>query len=537
MRTVTAPEPATGTHQLSTLPLVRVSASLAADSWCPHGQSVKTRVSDRYPPRPRRRRTEGSDFLFDPLFDALDAFEVDGVTREDAIEQMQAIESIGVAEGAWLTHAISRYPDFRQDGLLAVPGLWVIHGVAPDSRRELYAWGRSYASEDGSRRVHVFPTSTGRTPEPAKVAVAAFTTAFGRLATRPSRWWLPFAPVSAADTFPTEVVVRSVSLYDGSFVDLFVGSREEAKDFYDTAGRPNAARAVAGGARVPGSNCCGCKLLDLCNAVPRTPGLLRLSDPAAPLRSVSATTLRYHAQCPRQMRLREQNLPSGRTESDPIRIGRIVDSALDELHRDTSTPPCTSARVDEALATRKDLAASDRARAAHLLGLHVDVCPWIAGVATTPRPQAEVVAFDADASALIVAKPDLLYIEDGELVWRETTTSRHALWGATSLFESRKKLQLALALLLCAAGAVAMDRRVARIEVEYLTDNGADLRILDPHDQETQEEARQVIDAVAPAWFADGSFPARPGVACASCAYSEWCPDAVESEDRADDGS
>lgn len=63
---------------LRTLPIVRVGASLAAESSCPHGRSAKTRVTDPYPRRPFRPKAKDSEFLFEPLFDAVHAFEVEG---------------------------------------------------------------------------------------------------------------------------------------------------------------------------------------------------------------------------------------------------------------------------------------------------------------------------------------------------------------------------------------------------------------------------------------------------------------------------
>ncbi|MGY0390588.1 PD-(D/E)XK nuclease family protein [Nocardioides sp. WG-D5] len=463
------------------------------------------------------------------------AFEVEGLSREEAIDRLKAIDSIGVAERAWLSHAISVYPDFEAQGLKPVQGLWTVQGVTADSRRELYAWGRGYSNSDGSRRVHVLPTNTGRRPDAVKVAVAAFTAAFGRLATWPSPWSNPFALVAGSDnTAPAEVIVRALSLYDGSFEDVFAGSREEAREFYDDVGRPAASSAIEDGAEVPSSKCAPCKFLDGCETVPRASGLLGLNNPKAPLRSVSATTLRYHSQCPRQMSLRALNVPPQRRESDSVRVGRIVDATLDSLHKEPEVRPCTSARITELLAERGDIDASDRERAAHLLAQHVCICPWIAGASSHPLPHPEVVAFDDKASALVVAEPDLLYSESGELVWRETTTSKYAPRGTAHLFATRKHIQLALAVLLCAAEAVSKTKRVARIEVEYLTDSGADVRILDPHDLQTQAGAREVINGVAPDWFTDSQFPARPGDACRFCAYTEWCPDVIESETQAD---
>jgi hypothetical protein len=65
----------------------------------------------------------------------------------------------------------------------------------------------------------------------SKVAIAAFTTAFGALSSWPSTWSEQFGPAAGPGASPTRVSVRQVGLLDGSMVELFGGTPDEAKQF------------------------------------------------------------------------------------------------------------------------------------------------------------------------------------------------------------------------------------------------------------------------------------------------------------------
>ncbi|GAA1874398.1 PD-(D/E)XK nuclease family protein [Myceligenerans crystallogenes] len=464
------------------------------------------------------------------FFDVLDAVEADGKSVTTALEVLP--DGVGGPERNWIANAVHVYPDMLAEGLRPVQDHWVIQTETATDIRELYAWGRRYESADGRTRVLVLPSMSTATRRPAgdvKTAVSACTTAWGRPAPwpKPSKWSEPFAIRGSDADLPTLVSVRQVGLLDGSVVELFDGTPEEAMARYEQQGRAAVKRAVAGGQPAPGNSCSGCKLIDDCIVVPRVPGLLGVADPEAPVRSVSATTLRYHDACPQQARLRGLNMPAGDTEPQPIRIGRAVDAALNTLHGQVHEQPCTREQLDSVLTDHvAGLDESDAELVVGRLRRHVDTCSRHGGCEITDeQPQARITAFDPNASVVIYADPDLLYRENGELVWRETTASWAPPSSRRHLFETRKGIQLALAVLLCHAGALG--EPVARVEMEYLTDRGADLRFLDVSDPETVAAARAVIEPIAARWRADGAFPATPGAACGSCSFTRWCPDAA----------
>lgn len=464
------------------------------------------------------------------FFDVLDAIEGDGRSASDALDVLP--DGVGTPERNWIANAVAVYPDMLAEGLRPVRDHWVIQTETAADVRELYTWGRRYKSVDGRTRVLVLASMSTATRRPAsdvKTAIAACTAAWGTPAPwpKPSGWSERFAVRGSHVDVPAWVSVRQIGLLDGSVVDLFEGTPAEARVLYERDGKSAVQRAVAGGPPVPGNTCAGCKLIDGCTVVPRTPGILGVVDPDAPVRSVSATTLRYHDACPQQVRLRGLNLSVASAEPQPIRVGRAVDAALNTVHGQLGEGPCMREQLDAVLVDHvAGLDEDDVQMVSRRLRRHVDTCSRHGGCEITDeRPQARVTAFDPDASAVIYADPDLLYREDGELVWRETTAGWAPPSSRRHLFETRKGIQLALAVLLCHAGALG--EPVGRVEMEYLTDRGADLRFLDVTDPETVAAARAVIEPVAARWRADNTFPATPGRACGSCSFTRWCPDAA----------
>lgn len=514
------------------LPIVRVNAGQGSDDGtCARFLQAKTHVDEKVK-RPRRRKERQSDFLIKAVFGVLDRIEGKERPWSDDLSALATQQgTFGPAEIAWITNAVTLFPDLVGEGLHPLPGYWVKSGASSSDFRELYSWGRGYTDDSGSLRVLVLPvlsTASARLPARSKVAIAAFTAAFGTLSSWPSPWSERFQPAENPGSSHTRVSIRQVGLLDGSMAELFGGTPDEAKALYEDVGRAVAVQVTAGGPASPGRDCASCRLLDSCDAVPRSSGVLGVSAPDAPLRQVSATTLRYHAACPRQARLSSIHLSSDAQEPAAIEVGRVVDDVLNRAHGTGDPAACTAdqlTRLLDAMPTAPAIAD----RAVRLLGHHAEICQRVGNCDITDvQVQATVVAFDPAASSVVVARPDLLYREDGDLVWRETTTSLSSPSGKKHLLNTRKRLQLAVAVLLCHAGALG--EPVIRLEVEYLTDRGPDLRYLDVTEPRLVAEARAVVGPVAQNWRQDETFAPVPGPACESCSYTRWCPDAAVNE-------
>lgn len=91
----------------ATLPILRVSASMASANGIPCPESRRTKAHVNQPwHRPWRQRPAMEGFLFDPLFTVLDAHEHDGVRLGQALNVLNRWGTrLDVSERRWVTHA------------------------------------------------------------------------------------------------------------------------------------------------------------------------------------------------------------------------------------------------------------------------------------------------------------------------------------------------------------------------------------------------------------------------------------------------
>ncbi|WP_460772048.1 PD-(D/E)XK nuclease family protein [Nocardiopsis nanhaiensis] len=373
----------------------------------------------------------------------------------------------------------------------------------------------------------------------AEIAIAAHTTAIGLPAWWPSprEWKKPFTPIGPP---PASGQVRSVrvveiGLLDGSRNILFDGSPHDAKVHYEEHGRPLNMAIVAGGTPVPGASCAECKALNTCEERVAAPGLLGITPSGAPLRTVSVSDLRHHSECPAQYHLRTLRLPKTQEYWAGHRRGKAVHAWLEEAHRPTAARkyPCASRDTPKDPASWSspewELPPDEARLGAQMIARHAEVCPFTS-MTTDIRPEPDLAFYDAHANAVVVARPDLLFYEEGAPVWRETKTLRSGRVSRRHIF--RRYPQLALALLILDSGHLGGEREGARVELEVLyPDRLPTLITLHPNEPEDIEEAREELHALTRCWHDDTAFPSRPQEkACGSCPVSRWCPDAVLPE-------
>ncbi|OKI17380.1 hypothetical protein A6A25_40960 [Saccharothrix sp. CB00851] len=509
--------------------LIRIGTGAAVDELfgCPShlGVKVRPRVVPRRRPWTPRPELEG--FLLRPVTDALDRVEHDGIDEEEALAEVERssprlhpglIEFTRRAVHGYLSAEV---PDAGE--LVPVRDWWVIS--RPGERHwELFAWGRRYHSADGQHREIRLARSSNPADE-VKIAIAAHVAAFGR----PALWPRPWKEVFQTRTGPQVSYVRVVEVdLEGQRAEVrFQGTPTEAERYYAEHGRKRVAAIVAGGPEQPGPTCAQCKQLTSCGTLQRVPGVLGLTARPAPVRTVSVSDLRYYKTCPAQYHLRALKLPKSYEYSGEAELGQAVHAWLEEAHRGgracdpaampTGKIPWTAGRwrVEGQLA--KD--------GADMLRRHLEVCVFHQfEVPTEVRVEPRLAVHDTAAQAVVLAKPDMLYQEDGGWVWREvkTTTSRRSRWYHDDLLDEFP--QLALAVLFLAHGVLGGEVNSARVELEVLRPRGAEIDVIDPTDPERVNKARHVVQRMAEPWRADEAFEARPGRDCRGCPVSKWCP-------------
>ncbi|MFI6581763.1 PD-(D/E)XK nuclease family protein [Embleya sp. NPDC050493] len=490
---------------------------------------------------------------------ALDLIEFDDSMSVGAVlEQLRVTKgTFGEGRGPghpghieWVAEAVLRYLDIRaadqaaratagEPALHPVRYEWVVRNELADADRrgarvyERTAWGRRYASADGAlRELRLLSFGDSKEDRPAsEKAAAAYILAFGVPAY--NEWGKPYLPVlnlpAQATRLPERVRVLDVGCGDDASTVLVDCTAEQARRAFVEHAAPVLAQAVDGTGMTPGSGCVDCKALAGCAALPRTPVLLGI--PALPRRlrrrSVSASDLRTHAECPAKFHMtRVLHVRSPRPENDAIQRGRAVDAWLNERHLVRHPRGCRDVELPDettALSVGTFRLVGEPARAAvRMIAEHRALCP-LDGLAAGEivQVQKQVTVYDPELDVVIIATPDLLYTRDGGWIWRETKTAAHYLYEGKPLL--RTFPQLALAVLLMAAGALGEGSARDRIELEVLYADDSSLEEIDPGCEAVVDEARQVVRELAAPWAVDETHAPRVGRQCSSCEVVEWC--------------
>ena len=434
----------------------------------------------------------------------------------------------------YLRHALVTY--VQVDATLAedTPGL---RHTSP--REALYdddtvkAWAVYLDDGDGLREVRRLRQGHTRLPDPNTLAwagAAAYTLVRG-------------ADTGVApDPPPTRIRVVEVGLdTEDDITVVFDGTPEQALALFHDHAVPRLRRLATGITRRPSRGCSSCRYLGGCDTLPRANGVLGLPSNGVCTRTVSASTLTSYRWCPAQHFLRDlAYLPLDLdVDASPERLrGDAVHSWLEAAHR--RLQPCTADDLPEpnvAAATVEDgplgigpLSAEDYATAWRLLRRHIAVCPLQYDHVEGPI-EVEVVRrfFDADADAVVVAKPDLTFVAAGRPVWRETKTTAH-LPPADEYDIVSSSLAAALWLAILAGGSASADGETAGVlEWEVLTtaDDEARLYYLEADNESLVASARRHLAETAIAWHTDVTFAAAPDAwKCDRCPVQRWCPSA-----------
>ncbi|SFC82701.1 PD-(D/E)XK nuclease family protein [Streptomyces aidingensis] len=528
--------------------LIRIGASLAGDEQyaCPARDAVKARPGVRPLHWPAGGRERYEDFLLGPVMAALDRIEFNGALPEDVLRSpAREGKPLHEMQLAFVRHAVRAF--HRRDRPAQAPPVgpvrlpWVVQRKQHDTTWEHWAWGRRYENPEQGVREFVFlryGRAGQREREDAQIAIAAFAAAFGSPARIPGTRWMPYR-LRPAPAPVRWVRVAEVGLRDGSYELLWQGTPQAAQQHYAEHGRAEAARLARGTEAVPGSACADCKRLSACQTVPRIPGVLGLGGfrELPPLREVSVSTLRYHRECPARAFASACKLPRAEDEYDERnRLGKAVHRVLELAHSGRQgTPPGGPAgdacgrdgvpQPDQPWGEEPNRVTGEAARiGAAMLRHHLDVCPFHSREVTQVRGERQFAVHDTAANVIVIATPDLLYLDAGSWVWREIKTTQRRM--------PRKEdpvlayPQIALATVLLAEGALGGDRDGSRGELETLHPDYGDVEIIEPaHEPERVAAARRILREWAGPWRADELFPARPAPeTCRSCPVSQWCP-------------
>ncbi|MFE3591523.1 PD-(D/E)XK nuclease family protein [Streptomyces niveus] len=517
--------------------LIRTSLPLVRENPqdCPRGNAVRARPHlEQVPERVRRKPVE--DFALGPVMAALDAIEHEGVHPEDALRKLAGNRKYHPAHVRWVEGAVRNYlavrrateADRQRQGRAPVSPVreeWTVvnklHAPGPHGaiRYERTAWGRRYVSADGTEReLWLLSVNTVKRDRPmAEIAEAASVAATGAPSRAAFRDF--HRPVAGSTVCPERVRVVGVGCGDGTHDVLADWDAAECAQRYESHAKPVLGRIVSDNRLNPGSSCEKCEALSGCEQPPRTPGLLGAIAPRRPRkrRSVSVSDLRAYNRCPALFHLtRVLKLKSPDPESAPIRRGRAVDAWLNRTHEQGS---CRGVPLPDALA---GLSEDEQPAALAMLAQHLRACPLDGiGPEETVEVQKRLTVYDPEIDTVIVADADLLYTRSGGWIWHETKTAARSLWEGRELLQNYP--QLALAVLMMAAGVPGGDARRSLVELEILQENGSRCEEVDPGEPDTLATARRVIRELASGWAGDERYEPAPGDQCGGCEMLRHC--------------
>lgn len=519
---------------------LRVSASLAGqpEDTCPAYTAAKARPAVSSKVRTRHPKTRLEDFPLGRAQKALDMVELEGASLDTALQDVErCAPPLHDMQRNFIRGAVRSYLGNKRphDAPTVVPcGYeWALRTTKDDRPWEYTAWGRRYHNPSTGLREFRF-LALGRAGERerpvAQVAHAAHVAASGEPAERPEWNNLPYKLLGAEPVNWVRVV--EVGLVDGSYKLLFEGTPEEARALFaaDATGRIKS--LVRGGNPRPGASCLKCKLLTSCGALPKTPGLLCVPARRSPwpLRKVSMSDLRYYRDCPSMAFAYTSRLPRTNEYSLEARLGKAVHRVL-EINHNLRMGECNAHDMpmsDRAWGEDPNVMSGEPGRiGSRMLGQHLDICPFNAGLITNVSIEPELAFYDTTANVVVVAKPDMLFRDNGAVVWRETKTTQREDRFHDDPLDAHP--QLALATVLLADGHLGGEPTGARVELETLRPDSGSLECIEPfHEPERVAKARQVLHDLAEPWRSDEIYTARPtGRVCGACPVSQWCSSAI----------
>ncbi|WP_439655934.1 PD-(D/E)XK nuclease family protein [Lentzea sp. HUAS TT2] len=519
---------------------LRISASLAgqAEGTCPAYTAVKTRPAVSTKVRPRHPRARLEDFPLARVQKVLDMIEFKGVSFETALQDVErCAPPLHEMQRSFVRGAVRSYlgNERPHDAPAVVPcgPEWAVRATKDNRPWEFTSWGRRYHNPSAGLREFRFLTlgRAGERERPeAQIAHAAHVAASGEPAERPEWNNLPYKLLGAETV--NWVRVAEVGLVDGSYKVLFEGTPEEARARFSEDAAPRITSLVRGGRPRPGASCLKCKLLTSCGALAKAPGLLGVPARRSPwpLRKVSMSDLRYYRDCPAMAFAYTSRLPRTGEYSLEAQLGKAVHLWLETNHR-LRAGECNAydmPMAHQSWGTAPNVMTGEWAGiGSQMLGRHLDVCPYNAGPITDVSFEPELAFHDTAANVVVIAKPDVLFRDNGAVVWRETKTTQREDRYHDDPLDAHP--QLALAIVLLADGHLGGEPTGARVELETLRPGSANLECIEPfHEPERVAKARQVLHDLAEPWRSDEIFTARPtGRVCGTCPVSQWCSSAI----------
>ncbi len=410
---------------------------------------------------------------------------------------------------------------------------------------EWFSWGIFLTNHDNSIREFRFLkySKAGLTiPNDVKLGVILRILADG-VSHSDSKWNVERDPVSKVNSSLKRIRIREMGCLDKSLALIVDTTPDEARKWFEQKTLPIVKKRINGGLALASSKCRGCKANSICQTLPVKPGLLGITSYAPWPKSYSPSKLNTYRKCPRQYFLIEElGLKTiSESTSQSQQRGLLVHQWIEKAHN--RNQKCLETDLIENIEpgqvsrtlnwTLQELEISK-----NYLLQHIHNCPIDSE--TKVESEVEVIAFDTDSDITIGTRPDVLYVKNDTLFWREVKTTSNLKDIENNLyFDVYPQLPLAIKLVTnnCVPKKVLNklgDFSKIFVELELITPNNHKTISWDCSNQKILNKAWSVLAEQVDNWASDTLFPPSSNPPCNWCKVKDFCEFSNQSQVTAD---
>lgn len=410
---------------------------------------------------------------------------------------------------------------------------------------EWFAWGIFLTNKDNSvREFRLLKYSKAglSIPNETKLGVALRVLADG-VTHSESTWNIERDPVSKINQNLTRIRIREIGCLDQS-VSLIVDTNPtEARKWFEQKTFEVAKERINGGLAKPSSNCRNCKANIYCPTLAIKPGILGITSYAPWPKSYSPSKLNIYRKCPRQYYLIEELGLRTLSEltSQSQQRGLLVHQWLEKAHNRNKKCQESDLLINNKIGEiSHDLSwtMSEIDATKDYLNQHISNCSIDSN--TKVETEVEVVAFDTDSDITIGTRPDILYVKNNTLYWREVKTTNNIKDIENDLFFDVYP-QLPLAVKLVSSNCIPKNilnklgnfEKIV-LELELITPNAQKIISWDCNDSKVLNKAWSVLAEQVDNWASDTLFAPSTNPPCNWCKVKDFCEFSNQDQVTAD---
>ncbi len=410
---------------------------------------------------------------------------------------------------------------------------------------EWFSWGIFLTNADNSIREFRFLkySKAGlNLPNDVKIGVALRILADG-VTHSESNWNIERDPVSKINQNLARVRIREIGCLDQSVALIVDLTPEEARNWFEQKTLSIVKERINGGLAQPGSNCRSCKANTCCPTLATQPGILGITTYAPWPKSYSPSKLNIYRKCPRQYFLIEElglrTLNDSTSQSQ--QRGLLVHKWLEKAHNRNIKCKVSDLIIGDKLGEIcQELAWSKQELeiSKDYLNQHINNCSIDSD--TKVATEVEIIAFDTDSDITIGTRPDILYVKNNTLFWRELKTTNNIKDIENDLFfDIYPQLPLAVKL----ASNDCVPKNILNtlgtftnivVELELISPDNHKVITWDCHNPKVLNKAWSTLAEQVDNWASDTLFAPSTNPPCNWCKVKDFCEFSNQAQVTAD---